>query len=268
MPDYRKLYNSAGHSEKVSGLTDLEFRVWIQMRASADDFGVGPMIPGKLQGDNRRLAQVPSKAITRSMDLVVSVSLLETFTHQGQVYYFQADWQDREGVGYPKRSVYPYPPLDRVSEKTRKLIREAEKSFARKRKKVFEKSDHLAHARTRGNGTASNPLATDPEGVPGKPDTEFDAFWSAYPRKNGKDAARKAWRNRHDRPNLSVLLRAIEAQKRLPQWVKDDGQFIPYPATWINQGRWQDSATVTAPSRDHVEREFAESEARRRGDRT
>jgi len=73
--------------------------------------------------------------------------------------------------------------------------------------------------------------------------TGFDDFWKAYPRKVGKDAARKAWAAK--KPPLDETLAAIEAQKGTDQWTKDGGKFIPHPATWLNQGRWQDE--ITAP---------------------
>jgi hypothetical protein len=70
---------------------------------------------------------------------------------------------------------------------------------------------------------------------------DFDAFWQAYPRKVGKDAALKAWRKRRpDRALLDAMLRALDWQRNSPQWRKDDGQYVPYPSTWLNQGRWQD----------------------------
>jgi hypothetical protein len=39
------------------------------------------------------------------------------------------------------------------------------------------------------------------------------------------------------------MVRAIEKQKRSKQWQKDGGSYIPYPATWLNQGRWMDEST-------------------------
>jgi len=174
MPDYRKFYNSAGHSEKVSSLTHFEFRVWIQMRASADDFGVGPLIPGKLQGDNRVFAREAkskpreaTRALERAMRVVVHVGLFEVFEHQGQEYYFQPDWQDREAISYPKRSVYPYPPADRITPKTLELIQLAEESLSKKREKKSQKnsekisktSGDYAHA---GARTSPQPITNNP----------------------------------------------------------------------------------------------------------
>ncbi len=68
---------------------------------------------------------------------------------------------------------------------------------------------------------------------------DFQKFWDAYPRKIGKGAALKAWKKAHP-PAMAVILNAIEDQKKSRQWMKDDGQYIPHPSTWINQERWED----------------------------
>ena len=68
--------------------------------------------------------------------------------------------------------------------------------------------------------------------------TKFDLFWQAYPKKVGKEAARKAF-SRAKAP-LESLLTAIERQKCGNQWTAENGRFIPNPATWLNQGRWED----------------------------
>jgi hypothetical protein len=68
--------------------------------------------------------------------------------------------------------------------------------------------------------------------------TGFPAFWAAYPRRVGKGAAEKAWAKA--RPPLAAVLAAVEACRATDQWRKDGGQFIPHPATWLNQRRWED----------------------------
>ena len=86
-----------------------------------------------------------------------------------------------------------------------------------------------------------------------KVDDGFDVFWSSYPKKIGKAAARKAWRKAKGKPRLGELLESINAQKKTEQWQKDNGQFIPHPATWLNQGRWDDSTTTEIEKTKHFE---------------
>jgi len=69
-------------------------------------------------------------------------------------------------------------------------------------------------------------------------DSDFTAFWSAYPRKVAKPAALKAWRSAKHRPPLADLLAALDRHKRSEQW--QTARFIPHPATWLNGQRWDD----------------------------
>ena len=75
-------------------------------------------------------------------------------------------------------------------------------------------------------------------------DDGFERFWSSYPRKIGKQAAKNAWRKAKGKPKVDIIIEVVNQQKQTEQWQKDNGQFIPHPATWINQGRWDDALTT------------------------
>ncbi len=77
---------------------------------------------------------------------------------------------------------------------------------------------------------------------------EFIKFWQAYPKKVGRKAAEKAFQNAQDRPRIDDLLAAIQTHRVSPQWLKDDGQYIPNPSTWLNRGQWADVVTKPRPS--------------------
>jgi hypothetical protein len=67
----------------------------------------------------------------------------------------------------------------------------------------------------------------------------FNEFYSLYPRKQGRRAAEKSWdRLTHNEQEdaFNALSNHLEYWK-LKQTEKD---FIPHPATWLNQGRWED----------------------------
>ena len=77
----------------------------------------------------------------------------------------------------------------------------------------------------------------------------FDRFWSEYPKKVGKIAARKAFERASKVAALETLLTAIRRQKCGSQWSRENGRYIPNPATWLNQGRWEDEeGRVEAPA--------------------
>ena len=69
-------------------------------------------------------------------------------------------------------------------------------------------------------------------------DVRFEEFWAAYPKKIGRGAAEKAWAKAD--AEIATVRAALENQKRSEQWQKDGGQFVPNPATWLNQKRWLD----------------------------
>jgi hypothetical protein len=69
----------------------------------------------------------------------------------------------------------------------------------------------------------------------------FGQFWSSYPRKVGKDAARKAFAKRSpDAPLLALMVSAIKRQGLAAKCAKGESQYVPHPSTWLNEGRWQD----------------------------
>jgi hypothetical protein len=79
----------------------------------------------------------------------------------------------------------------------------------------------------------------------------FATFWQAYPKKQGKEPARKAWMR--DKPDIQKVLSALEWQKLEDQWTKDEGQFIPLPATYLNAKRYEDeSPSVSDTQPDYV----------------
>jgi len=75
----------------------------------------------------------------------------------------------------------------------------------------------------------------------GADDFDFDVFWAAYPRKEAKVAARKVFdKLQPDEQLMQKIISAINRWKQSAQWQENGGQYIPHPATWLNQRRWED----------------------------
>lgn len=84
----------------------------------------------------------------------------------------------------------------------------------------------------------------------------FAQFWDVYPKKKSKQAAEKAFQKiAPDEALLKTMLNAIEEQKKSAEWQKDNGQFIPYPATWLNGRRWEDEINIGV-NKQQAEEEF------------
>ena len=83
-------------------------------------------------------------------------------------------------------------------------------------------------------------------------DDLFPKFWTLYPNKKGKAAAEKAWKKLKVTDDLFTLIaKGLAKQCASQAWLKDSGQFIPHPATWLNGKRWEDEIP-SAPTNVHL----------------
>lgn len=83
----------------------------------------------------------------------------------------------------------------------------------------------------------------------------FDVFWSVYPRREAKIAARKAFAKAVKSAGAEAVIagaRRYAADPNLPE-----KKYVPHPASWLNDGRWDDEPlperTQDAPQRGYVD---------------
>ena len=89
----------------------------------------------------------------------------------------------------------------------------------------------------KGEGKGGTPPIPPPDG--------FVDFWAAYPRKQAKMDAIKAWKKLAPSPDLVArILASVQRSCDSPDWRKDGGQYIPYPATYLNGRRWEDEQST------------------------
>ena len=70
---------------------------------------------------------------------------------------------------------------------------------------------------------------------------DFDSFWTFYPRKAGKEAARKAWAKlRPDAHIMQLILDNVRERVEKGEWRKDNQSYILHASTYLNQKRWED----------------------------
>lgn len=75
----------------------------------------------------------------------------------------------------------------------------------------------------------------------------FERFWQHYPNKKARAVAMASFGKINPDDELTNrMIRAVEEQRLSDQWTRDAGQYIPYPATWLNQRRWEDSQDAIA----------------------
>jgi len=98
----------------------------------------------------------------------------------------------------------------------------------------------------------------------------FELIWKAYPNRKNQ-SKRKAYeaylKYIKNRVPIKDVLDAIEKQKKSKPWKKDDGEFIPHCATWINGCMWESESDEDEVRRKKEERQQRDSaEAARKQD--
>ena len=91
------------------------------------------------------------------------------------------------------------------------------------------------------SSSSSKPSTSKPSKTKTLADARFVDFWTNFPRKEAKKKAQEIWRKNKlgslaDQIIDDVQRRCIDAG----QWKGKDTQFIPLPATYLNQRRFED----------------------------
>jgi hypothetical protein len=104
-----------------------------------------------------------------------------------------------------------------------------------------------------GSGS-DNGIASEGEGGAGEEEAaeapaKFEEFWEAYPRKEAKQDAVKAWDKLG--PSAVLLKQMLEAIAQQKGWRKWREGYISNPATWLNGRRWEDQEPPVADERSN-----------------
>lgn len=118
----------------------------------------------------------------------------------------------------------------------------------RKNDKNIEKEKNILPPKSpQGEGQAEDLTVETAGGAaeaairPKTPVQGFEEFWKAFPKKVSKGSALKAWNKLRPGKELrEKIMAAIERAKKSEQWNRENGRFIPYPATWLHAQGWED----------------------------
>ena len=222
--------------------------VWITMLAMADKHGiVEASVPGLAD-----FARVPVGACRKALEALSAPDPDSRSTDDDgrRISAVDGGWQLVNHLKY----------RDKMSaDERRNYLRVKQAEHRQRRKQLSTSVNTVSDKSTESTHTEAEAEA-DTEAVRTKESsatrrvsesslsTTFDAFWEAYPRKVGKDAALVVWRRlRPDHKLTTRILAAVQAQA--PSW--DDPKFIPHPRTWLYQGRWKDEpGAPPAPKAD------------------
>lgn len=95
----------------------------------------------------------------------------------------------------------------------------------------------------------------------------FDKFWHEYPRKVSKGNAENWFtKNKPSEELVNEMINKIKLLKTTKQWKLNEGQYIPYPSTWLNAKGWEDEVSsdgIVETEEEEIARLKAEVERRK-----
>jgi uncharacterized protein YdaU (DUF1376 family) len=84
-------------------------------------------------------------------------------------------------------------------------------------------------------------IASQGDSPPDPLATRFVRFWDSYPRQVAKAKAVDSFMKlAPDDALTDLIIAGVDRWKQSFDWTKDGGQFIPHPATFLNQKRWEE----------------------------
>lgn len=216
MPN-RVIKESIKRSPQIDSLTWFEEVVFYRLIVTADDYGCIDGRPVLIKNELFPTREnVTRKSVEDAITKLVAVGLLFQYEFEGRPYLVFPTWEKHQRIRNKHRK-YPAPPDDiRLSADCCQMS-----------------ANRLSESESNPNPNP-NPNTT----ARARGDGAFDRFWVEYPKKVGKGQAQKAF-SKVPVP-VETLIEAVQRQRNSVQWQKDGGQYIPNPATWLNQRRWED----------------------------
>ena len=251
MPN-RIIKESICTSENIEQLSSFQETVFYRLLVNCDDYGCFDARVKVVASRLFPLKVIRPAEIVKALNKLAEAGLIVLYEAKGKPYLKVIKWSDHQRVRVSKHK-YPMPEEGTVCGELPQV------------------AASCGEMRPESNPIQSNPNPNPNPNPTREPREEndidhemrFDRFWDAYPRKESKPAAKKAFdKIRPDGELLSKMIDSIERWKRSQQWQENGGQFIPYPASWLNQRKWEDDPPVTKikkmPANDFPQRDYSD----------
>ena len=228
MPN-RIIKESICTSDTIDGLSWFEEVFFYRLMVNVDDYGRFDARPAILKARLFPLkANVTEKNVEQALNRLATAGLVSTYTVEDKPILQLLTWEKHQQI---RNSKSKYPGPEKADLKSIEInCNQLKSDEINCPRNPIQSNPNPNPNPTRGRASAAKPL-----------DPLFDQFWAAYPKKVAKEPAKKAFlKHKPDQALLDKMLDALQRYKRTDQWTRDGGQFIPNPATWLNQKRWED----------------------------
>ena len=263
MPN-RLIKESICSSDTINELKWFEEVFFYRLLTVCDDYGRMDARPQILKGRMFPLKEdLRSGEIAKAMTALESAGLIHQYQVNGKPFLQVLTWNKHQQI---RAKVPRYPGPEEADTICNQMI--SDDIMCARNPIQSESNPNPNPEETRA---CEDPSQRSECGSRSSPDTRramFDKFWAVYPKKVGKGAAEKAFeRCRVSDDLLNTMLEAVKKAEKSAQWQEENGRFIPNPATWLNQRRWEDELRGPSPRPGRVtaqayssQREYDEKE--------
>lgn len=243
MPN-RILKDSICTSDTIDQLSAKDEVFFYRLIVNCDDFGRMdarlPILKAKLFPLK---LEVSVDDIKNALVRLAAAGCVGLYRADGKPYVYLTTWEKHQNIR-AKKSKYPAPEEGEKIDACDCENLYADEIICKQKKSSECKSEQMqANVPVIQSNPIQSKSESKSESKRARTREDFDLFWNAYPKKKSKADAEKAFKKLNpDKQLLDTMLDALEEQKRSQDWKRDNGQFIPYPATWLNGRRWEDDA--------------------------
>ena len=244
-------------SEDFSSLSMLGKILFIGLFSLADDEGRGNANPVYIRSKifPHTAEKVRMTDVETALSEIAQSMSITFYVVNGRQYYALTHWNDWQKIDRPAPSKCPPPedsePFDESSTNVRRIFDESStndrRAFDESSTSVRENCD--ANKNKNMNMNINMKENTQKKGGVGG--GRFSDFWSVYPKKFAKAEAEKAWNKLNPTDELvEKIIADVKRRTSSQEWTKENGQFIPYPATYLNKRRFDDEVYVPEKKAD------------------
>jgi hypothetical protein len=236
-------------SDDITAL-DWEARlIFIGLWSYVDDNGVGvdklaSIAADLFAGDLERDPRETFERVSRGLQTLSDAGRIVRYEAESKPWLSITNWSKHQRIDKPNKPRYPSAPaLTRDSGESRDTLATPSR----------ESSDwNRGTGEQRNRGTEDVELFA-PDGAENVTDL-FEEFYAVYPRHVGKTDAARKFASVVKTGKVAARLLVVAAERFAADPNLPEKKFIPHPATWLNQGRWEDEPM---PARGGSERQAA-----------
>ncbi len=196
-------------------------------------------------------ARITDDSATEMLSLLANLGNIDANLWQNEkIIWCQALVDNLSEVYRRRKRVLPEKPLISVFEKKADNCGRKAVKCDRNATKGVHSAAEITQSRVEESRVKESKVDKNPCVFPKTKNTyedDFETWWKEYPqhRRKDKQAAYRKWKtHKKNFPPIQEMIATLKAQKETHDWLKDGGQYVPLPETYLNKGRYVDESVV------------------------